>query len=683
MPTSKQSSLKQKTHTYGLLLVFIFFLIIFFPLFTFINTMDLFATKDISGLAIAGVAFALVMEIFFTLSGIYYGIQLLQGKYSLLRVIEKYLLMLIAWALIALSLISLGVLPFFPSIRSVVWYFTCGSVWYAYLARSRRLGELTGTAIRFPRLQKISEDLLLLAGGAFLFALSFPNFIFSWGLFPLAYLCLTPVFIVIARARWSLVWLDGLIFAVIATSLYAFWLVSFQALALPIIIAVYGLYFAILFLLLKLAITLFPRCGFFLQCFIWVGFEYLRTLGFTGLSYGILGYSQYLFIPLIQVASLTGVWGVSLLVVFPSALVGHSFKAGIKQGYARLKAERISLIAYSLIFLSVLAYGILSLGGRVAEKTWKVALIQPDTDPWKIGNAAYRHYLEKMFALSNDALDQDPDIVIWPETALVPSIRMHSSKRLDMDRYTSVIQPFFEYLDTKSVPFVLGNDDIELEAQDKEGARHYNAVFLMEKREIKQVYRKIHLVPFSESFPYKEIFPGIYNWLRNADTHFWYKGEEYTVFRYNDIAFATPICFEDTFGYLSREFVLRGAEVLVNLSNDAWSHSVVAEMQHMSIALFRAVENRRSLLRSTANGITCAIDPTGKIEAMLPPFKDDFLVTEVPVNSTISSLYTLWGDFWALLVGFGSLIWILIGVFKKVLIGGKKRLTKISLSTTI
>ena len=157
------------------------------------------------------------------------------------------------------------------------------------------------------------------------------------------------------------------------------------------------------------------------------------------------------------------------------------------------------------------------------------------------------------------------------------------------------------------------------------------------------LYRKLHLVPFTEHFPYEKQLPWIYNALKNADTHFWEKGREVKVFQTGNLKFSTPICFEDTFGYLSRNFVRNGAELIVNISNDAWSASLPAQNQHLSMAVFRAVENRRSMVRSTSSGQTCSIDPNGKVLAMAAPFTEASLVVEVPLLQLLS-FYTRHGD---------------------------------------
>jgi apolipoprotein N-acyltransferase len=175
----------------------------------------------------------------------------------------------------------------------------------------------------------------------------------------------------------------------------------------------------------------------------------------------------------------------------------------------------------------------------------------------------------------------------------------------------------------------------------------YNAALLFERGEIVDMYRKLHLVPFTEHFPYEKQLPWIYNALKNADTHFWEKGSEVKVFETGNLKFSTPICFEDTFGYLSRNFVQNGAELIVNISNDAWSASLPCQNQHLSMAVFRAVENRRAMVRSTASGQTCGIDPNGKVLAMAAPFTEAWLSVEVPVIQA-SSFYTRYGDWLAL-----------------------------------
>jgi apolipoprotein N-acyltransferase len=225
-----------------------------------------------------------------------------------------------------------------------------------------------------------------------------------------------------------------------------------------------------------------------------------------------------------------------------------------------------------------------------------------------------------------------------------------------------------DFLKEQDVPFVIGNDDArkEVNAQGIWQRVDYNAVILFNRGELINQYRKLHLVPFTEYFPYEKQLPWVYKALERADTHFWEKGREATVFTINGLAFSTPICFEDTFGYLSRNFVRNGAELIVNLTNDAWSASLPAQMQHAAMAVFRAVENRRSVVRSTASGQTCGIDPNGKVLAMAEPFRETQLTVEVPVMRT-QSFYTRHGDIWAYLFVAGGIMILLVGIGRRII----------------
>jgi apolipoprotein N-acyltransferase len=264
--------------------------------------------------------------------------------------------------------------------------------------------------------------------------------------------------------------------------------------------------------------------------------------------------------------------------------------------------------------------------------------------------------------LSEEALvDSKPDLVVWPETAFVPMIYWHSHYRTDRDYYQQV-KELLDFLAGHDTPFIIGNDDGRREMTEDGiiDRVDYNAAILFERGEMTEVYRKIHLVPFTEHFPYKKQLPFIYKLLEDMDTHFWKKGERWLVFDVNGFKFSTPICFEDTFGYLSREFTRNGAELIVNLSNDAWSNSLSAQMQHLSMAVFRSIENRRAMMRSTASGQTCAIAPDGRIIAMAEPFTEAALTVSVPVL-TGQTVYTRYGDFLPRLFLAAALLMLLAG----------------------
>ena len=510
-------------------------------------------------------------------------------------------------------------------------------------------------------LRSLLVNFSLVVIASILFAASFPNLVFANGLPILAWIAYIPVFYLVKRVNFPSSFFWGALYGYAAYGLFNYWLSVFHPLAGLIVGSIYLVYLAFLFPLLHLAVRVFPRRGYLLQWIFWMAYEYLRTQGFLGYSYGIAGYSQWNVLPVIQIANITGVWGVSALVVFPSAWIAAALadkKAGALLPAFRdfLRKEWVPALVWLVLLLASLVYGFVSPIDYSGERVVKTALVQHNTDPWQPSKAAtsalafeeYRKDFRILRRLSDEALAAHPDtdLVVWSETAFVPRIHWHSTVR---DDYVSweLVKELLEYLAKQEVPFVIGNDDARKDpALNPWGDNRvdYNAVMLFDKGELKTLYRKLHLVPFTEHFPYEKQLPWIYNALKNADTHFWEKGKEATVFNSRGIKFSTPICFEDTFGYLSRDFVLNGAELIVNLSNDAWSGSLPAQMQHLSMAVFRAVENRRSMVRSTASGQTCAIDPNGKILAMAEPFSENYLFAELPIVSP-ETVYTRHGDY--------------------------------------
>jgi apolipoprotein N-acyltransferase len=490
--------------------------------------------------------------------------------------------------------------------------------------------------------------------GALLFAGAFPNPAFPGGLPFLGWIACVPVFWLLYRVKTGGAVLWGALYGYTAYRLFNYWLSDFHPLAGLIVDTLYLGWFALLFPLLRLAVVLFPRRGYILQCLLWMSFEYLRTLGFLGYPYGITGYSQWSRIPLIQIAAVFGVWGVSALVIFPSAWIAAVFRGEFprrRPGPGELRElfrrEGLPALVWAAALGGALVYGFLAPPDYSDAPRARIALIQHNTDPWRGGIAAYRQNYEVLRRLSDEALREGPrpDLVVWSETAFVPRIYWHNTFRDDPDSW-ALVRRLLEYLAEREVPFVIGNDDArrELNPEGRWERVDYNAVLLFEGGEITRLYRKLRLVPFTEHFPYKKQLPWIYEALEKADTHFWKKGEEAVVFETGGIKFSSPICFEDSFGYLSREFARNGAELIVNLSNDAWSGSLPAQMQHLSMAVFRAVENRRAMVRSTASGQTCGIDPAGRILAMAEPFTEAWLTVEVPLLRG-ESLYTRYGDF--------------------------------------
>ena len=540
------------------------------------------------------------------------------------------------------------------------------------------LSNAAGDRLR-EKVRRFFESLAAFVVSALLFSASFPNPIFNNGLSLLAWIAFVPVFWAVNRSGWISIFFLGAFYGYFSYSLYNYWLAAFHPLAGLVVGVLAVSWFVTLFPLLKLADIFFPRHGYVVQWLLWLSHEYLRTRGFMGYSYGISGYSQWSVVALIQIASVFGVWGVSALVVFPSSYLAAALKgSGLKDALSGvrdfLRGHRTAPVVWLAALAASLVFGIVSQVDYSAAPVKRFALVQHNTDPWRGGIETYRGNFNVLRRLSDEALASvpGPDVVVWSETAFVPRIYWHKTYRDDPESY-ELVRDLLDYLGAQTVPFVIGNDDGRKEVGESgEWERvDYNAVLLYEKGEEKTAYRKLHLVPFTEHFPYRKQFPFVYDALVASDTHFWKKGTEATVMETAGVKFSTPICFEDTFGYLSRRFVRSGAEVIVNLTNDAWANSLSSQMQHATMAVFRAVENRRSLVRSTASGQTCAVDPNGKILKMAEPFAEVWMMAEVPLYTASTTLYTRWGDAPMMIIAALSAALLFFGAAKSII--DKKR----------
>jgi apolipoprotein N-acyltransferase len=537
-------------------------------------------------------------------------------------------------------------------------------------------------------LKSLFINLGLVLLGDLLFAGAFPNLVIEKG-FPLfAWFAYIPVFILVRRVGLGAAPFWGALYGYTAYGLFNYWLGVFHPLAGLIVGLIYFVYLGILFFFLKLADILFPRRAWLVQWVLWMAYEYLRTQGFLGYPYGVTGYSQWTVIPLIQIAGVFGVWGVSALVVFPSAWLAGASRAALRDGLSAgargagaltawagavrdfFLKEKTATVLWVAAFGAALVYGFISPVDYTGAPSARIALVQHNTDPWRGGMEEYRKNYEVLRRLSDEALRESPgpDLVVWSETAFVPRIYWHTTYRDDPLSW-NLVKELLDYLRLQDVPFLIGNDDARKEPAKNPRDDYrvdYNAAMLFEKGDMSDLYRKMHLVPFTEHFPYEKQFPWIYQALKNADTHFWEKGTEAVVFSLPGFSFSTPICFEDSFGYLSREFVRNGAEIIVNITNDAWSKSLPAQNQHLSMAVFRAVENRRSMARSTASGQTCGVDPNGRILAMAPPFSESWITVDLPVMKT-RTLYTRYGDYLALFFVIAAFVLLITGLLIRII----------------
>jgi apolipoprotein N-acyltransferase len=478
-------------------------------------------------------------------------------------------------------------------------------------------------------------DLIVLAAGSLLPVLALPNEVFPDGFGLLGLFALIPVFWFTARHGLGVSALGGALWILLVTLLSQFWLLSFHPLAFPLVLSFQIPWYAAVFVLSSFLWRRLPRSGLWFQALAWTFFEFIRIQGFFSYPYGALASAFWSLPVAFQSADLVGTSGLTFLLALSSAWGGAAC--------ARLvpwKTLRLDAAAGFALWTLNLGYGLWKWNEAEAGNLWRPALVQQSQDPWNGGSAAYEAGFDRLEELSQRALEAHPDAVVWSETAFVPSVEYHNRYHDNPDSLR-LVRRLEAFLGTSPVPFLLGND--HREKAPNETIRDYNAVLLWNHGWSGR-YEKNRLVPFTESFPYKEQFPWVYQWLKDADTHFWEPGRGRTLLHPGAVTVGTPVCFEDAFPDGARAFSMAGAQALVNLTNDSWASGVSSRMQHLSLAVFRTVETRLPLVRAGNDGATVAISSKGEVLSRLRVGPPGVLQAEVRLGSTSPTLYTRAGD---------------------------------------
>jgi len=541
-------------------------------------------------------------------------------------------------------------------------------------------------------IKRIPHCLFLLLSASLLFAISNPNILIKQGLSYTAWVMYVPYFFLIKKASLKNSWLYSGLYGLLSVFFYGSWLYNYNpvCLYLALVIAFIGL--SLLGLFLKLLEGLFKKEVWFIWALSLSAFEYVRSLGFFGFHYGLAAYTQWKMTILLQSLSLFGPFGLNLIIVFSSAIIfaflskiedkrilqkksiednvhydGASYVNYVSENQKLLKntSLKLPLITAGIwlcLFMFILIYGGLSLKKNEECKTIKVAAIQHNDDPESNGLDNYHESLQALIQLTDQALEINPDIdiVLWPETAFVPSVMYHYSQSGNKDRQ-KLVNHLLNYIDSRNPVFIIGNQHIALDKSQGQ-KNYYNSALLFKGGENvippdPQIYSKIKLVPVSEYFPYEKFMPHVYKAILNRNKFFWTQGKELKLLSAEGIDFYTPICFENTFPSLCSQAHIKGADCFFSLTNDSWAKSLPCQYMHLAMAKFRALENRLPVVISAVSGFTAMIDNKGHIKELANPFSKNYIVSTVDIakNKQKLTIYNKSGD----LFGYGSLFLLL------------------------
>jgi apolipoprotein N-acyltransferase len=484
---------------------------------------------------------------------------------------------------------------------------------------------------------RMSSSTLLAAASGVLLALSFPQ----PGLSILAWVALVPLLAATRDKPFSDTFKLSFVAGFVAYIGIFYWLNIVMttygklplaaSFCLTLLMAAYlALYVALSAGAARLAVI----AGFPLSAalpFFWVTFEYIRAFFLTGFPWATLGYTQFRTLPLIQTADITGVYGISFLIIFANVVL-FDIATWVKQsGKSRYPFVSSSILA--LLLTLSLGYGFTRLNRPESGRLVKVALAQgniPQDIKW---NPAFQEETISIYErLSRSVADKKVDLVVWPESSLPFFFQEETLNSLRISALAKEL----------TTSLVVSSPAREIRGGKE---RLLNSAFLLAADgSVTGRADKVHLVPFGEYVPMQNLLPFV-NKLVHGIGDF-SPGAETT-------PLATPygkigilVCFEGIFPEISREYVRKGAVMLVNITNDAWFGRSSAPYQHLSMTVFRAIENRVPLVRAANTGISTIIDSNGHILRMTGLFTEEIISGEVRTGDA-ATFYNKLGDVFA------------------------------------
>jgi len=392
----------------------------------------------------------------------------------------------------------------------------------------------------------------------------------------------------------------------------------------------------------------------------WTTVEWLRGWVFSGFGWNNLGVALHDYWPLIQITDLTGVAGLSFLVAFANVIVLTTAYRLVVEARTRVMRPHFDFTVTMAAIVGVLIFGLRATQISPPTKPLRVAAVQsnvPQTQ--KFDPQFTRRIFDQFRRLSEIALRSNPppDLLVWPESSMPgPVLADQESYKFVMDLAASA-----------DTDLLLGTIDVD--QQDV-----YNAALLVsDGGEHVQVYRKIHLVAFGEYVPGRHTVPLLAQIVGNQVPADFKAGKEPTVFTLtnSEIHVAPLICFEDTIGELTRQFVLPnetspGANLIVDVTNDGWFQRSAGSHQHLANAIFRCAETRRPMIRAANTGVTCFINQFGRVTQMLrddtgSTFTEGVLTGEIKVPTEQElTFYVRHGELFAKMCAVITLIAIAI-----------------------
>ncbi|MCX7880031.1 MAG: apolipoprotein N-acyltransferase [Ignavibacteria bacterium] len=529
-----------------------------------------------------------------------------------------------------------------------------------------------------------------------LLSLSFPPYPF----FLLAFVAFIPIFSVflLVRRKWILLYIVFLIYH----SATNWWISSWQKDSDPYLLVsgivlafVHPLFFMLPFVGLNIVSKRKNyRFALFLFPFFWTAFEWLHSLGDLAYPWLSVGYTQIYNHYWIQIADLGAVWLVSFLIVFANVLIFLAIDDYNRKGFSNLRYLIFNRFAFVFYFILIAPYiyGILRAKQfepsniQAHREKIRVGIIQPNINPWRKWetNAFDQILIHKKVQDSLLERYSDIDLVVWSETAITfLSLEVNANHNFSI---------FYDFLSKDSLSLLTGFADFYfLKPTDKKTFatkyflddttkpyNTYNSILLLNPvGNNYQIYHKIRLTPFGEQIPFGEVFGFARDFLEwNVGISSWTKGKEQNLLNMNNgkrtTNIAPIICIESIYPDYCAEFVRKGAEIGVIITNDGWYDYTFGPIQHYLIATVRAIETRRFIVRCANTGISGVISPNGTTVVKAPQYQRVGIVVDVPKLNEMT-IYTRFGDWLPYLSITISLFGIIFALLSKCRAEGQRK----------
>jgi len=496
-------------------------------------------------------------------------------------------------------------------------------------------------------LRRFTHLLLLPVLSGTLLVLSFPTYDLDF----LAWIALAPLLIAIREKPWKTAfgqgWLAGLVFFVgtlswVINAMHQYGKIPFPvSFFVMLLLAGYCALFVALFAAILVALTdarglLRPWTA----AALWVALEWLRGHLFSGFPWALLGYSQYHTLSVIQIADVTGVYGVSFLLVLVNALVARLVEAlasRVGRGAKPIPFPWVTVALAAGLVAFVVDYGYWRLDPRnnpTNEHSLRIGLVQPNIDQAQKWDVAFRRQAIDRYKKLTAQVVQEVDLVVWPEAATPFFFDVETDYREELLRFVR----------ERGVPLLFGSP--ALDSKSEGSPRLFNSAYLVSSTgTVLDRYDKVHLVPFGEYIPLKPVFFFLNKLVVGLGD--FVPGSDPRVMSGPSGHLGVVVCFEVIFPNLVRQFVDRGADYMVTITNDAWFGRTSAPYQHFAMVVFRAVENRVPFARAANTGISGFIDAEGHILRTTDIFVEGALSGEVRIGGT-RTIYTAYGDLFTL-----------------------------------